>query len=78
MRIGRIGMTVVMIMMVVVMMMPVTVVMRSLTACGLLHDGAETFDMVVMAFLNRADIVLEAKDLRAIFAHLAVHGRLTS
>ena len=37
--------------------------------CG----NALAFDMVVMAFLRQADLILETKHLGAVFAHRAVH-----
>ena len=39
---------------------------------GLASAGA--FDMMVMALLRGSNFGLEAQDLRAVFAHLAVHG----
>ncbi|MBT7700751.1 MAG: hypothetical protein HN700_10695, partial [Verrucomicrobia bacterium] len=37
------------------------------------RTGGVALDMVVVAFLAQADLVLEAQDLLAVFAHLAVH-----
>jgi len=59
---------VVMIMGVIVRMtVPVIMRMTIVAAC------ADTFDMVMMAFLRQSDFGFETKDLFAILAHLAIH-----
>lgn len=42
----------------------------------ILEPAADTFDVVVVAFLRKSDFGLEAKHLLAVLAHLAVHQRL--
>ena len=70
MGVGRVGVAIVMGMIMAVL---VIVMMR------VIHDfkwafGVDAFHMMVMAFLHRAHIGLEAQNGRAVFAHLAVHG----
>ena len=62
MRIGMVAMIVIMVVMVVTVMMVVMIM-----------SGADTLDMMVMAFLRQTDFILEAEHLGAVFAHLAVH-----
>jgi len=45
---------------------------------GIAGTGANTFDMVVMAFLRRALLRLEAKHLLTILAQLAIHQRFAN
>ena len=59
--------------------MPVPMVMSMIVPMAvavimiLRRAGADAFHMVVVAFLLQTDLVLEAQDLLAVFAHLAVH-----
>ena len=45
-------------------------------AWAILRSPADALDMVVMAFLRRANLGLEAQNLFAVLAHLAVHHRI--
>ena len=47
-------------------------------ARAVFQSATDAFDVVVMTFLRQADLVLEAKNLFAILAHLAVHKVLAS
>src|SRR6476646_4099348 len=57
----------------VVMSMAVIMVIVIVGQGGLQAD-ADPLDMMVMALLRRADLGLEAQNLGAVLAHLAIHG----
>ena len=48
-------------------------VMMSVVLMPFARSGADTLDMMVMAFLNQTYFVFEAKHLLAVLAHLTVH-----
>lgn len=89
MGIGRMMVVMVMIVIMVVMMIVIMAVLRHQTAhtgakrgakraighVGPWRAGALTFDMVVVAFLDRANLALKAQDLRAVFTQNAGGGR---
>ena len=48
-------------------------VMMGVVLMPFARSGADTLDMMVMAFLNQTYFVFEAKHLLAVLAHLTVH-----
>src|SRR6185437_5981321 len=58
---------------IVVMIVAVAVVVTVLRMVG---GSADAADVVVVALLRRAGVVLVADDLRAVLAELAIHARL--
>ena len=61
------------VLMIVVVMVMVMVVMVMAVTVHLVGVGADSFDMVMVAFLRKADLVFETQHLFPVFAHLAVH-----
>jgi len=57
--------------MIVLMVMPVPMIVA--VPMIFRGTGADAFDMMVMAFLRQANLVFEAQNLIAVFAHLTVH-----
>ncbi len=75
MRVGRMGVIAVVVIMTVMMTMSMIMRMRrtfQLERAFVL--GAQTLDMVVVAFLRRAHLGFEAQNLLAVLAHRAVHA----
>ncbi len=74
-RVGVVVMAVVMIVVVVVIMrvVVVMVMMAVVVLVATVLAGQQTFDVMVVALLRRADLVLEAQHLGPVLAHLAVH-----
>ena len=66
----RVAVRVVMIVVVAVIVMMMVVIMPMIMMRG---AGPDAFDVVVMAFLLKADFGFEAEHLFAVLAHLAIH-----
>src|SRR5688572_15232642 len=58
---------------VVVMIVPMTMTMIMVMIVRVIAVRADTFDVMMMAFLPQSDLRFEAQNLFAILAHLAVH-----
>src|SRR5690606_29885794 len=61
-----VGMGIGMMPVIMAVMVPMIMVVRM--------SGADAFHVMVVAPLRQTDLILEAEHLRAVFAHLAVHG----
>src|SRR5579875_3945897 len=57
----------------VMMMVLVTVPMIVMMRVMMVRGGADAFDVMMVALLGQRHLVLEAEELHAVLAHLAVH-----
>jgi len=75
MRMGKMGMGMRMAVMMIVIVAVIVIMMMIVVAVivCVASVGANPFNMMVVAFLRPSDLGLEAQNLRAVFAELAVH-----